>query len=190
MKRTNLCTTPKTAILLATMTAFALNAPYAAAQMAHKSGDKPAAMSSNMDGQMGQMQERMKTMQGQMDAIHKATDPKARQALMQIHMKSMQEGMQTMHGMGGKMMMGGGTMGGGTVGGGTMGGGMKGGTQGGTTRGDMSAPGHDGKPHGHDADDDGADDAARSDDATRADEVGTRTRAPRAWGCMFRPRNK
>ena len=55
---------------------------------------------------MSQMQTKMKAMQAQMDTIHKTTDPKERQKLMQAHMQSMQENMKAMRGMSGQMMKG------------------------------------------------------------------------------------
>jgi periplasmic protein CpxP/Spy len=57
-------------------------------------------------GMMGKMQEHMKKMMQQMDAIHKADDAKKRDKLLQEHMQSMQEGMKMMRGMGGGMMKG------------------------------------------------------------------------------------
>ena len=115
----------KTSILISAIVACALSAPIVSAQ------EKPApakpAMNMDMDKHMSQMLEKMKAMQAQMGRIHKTTDPKERQKLMQEHMQAMQENMKTMHGMGGPMMMGSGQRGG-------M---MMGGKKGGMTEGDM-----------------------------------------------------
>ena len=104
----------KTSIMISTIVACALSAPIVSAQ--EKSAPAKPAMSMDMDKHMSQMQEKMKAMQAQMDRIHKTTDPKERQKLMQAHMQSMQENMKAMRGMGGPMMMdspkGGGMMGG------------------------------------------------------------------------------
>ena len=103
----------KTSILISAIVACALSAPIVSAQ------EKPAptkpAMSMDMDKHMGQMQEKMKAMQAQMDTIRNTTDPKERQILMQAHMQAMQENMKMMRGMGGPMM--GGQKGGGMMGG-------------------------------------------------------------------------
>jgi paraquat-inducible protein B len=106
----------KTSILVAAIVAGALAAPIVSAQdkslsapiaTAHKKAApvKPA-MSMDMDKQMSQMQESMKTMQQQMEKLRATTDPQERQRLMQEHMQTMQESMQAMRGMGGPMMMG------------------------------------------------------------------------------------
>jgi hypothetical protein len=87
----------------------ALGAGNALAQGGPPAG-KPGMAMMDMDKQSAQMQERMKTMQVQMDRIHKTTDPAERRKLMQEHMQSMREGMGMMKGMGGGMgagMMGG-----------------------------------------------------------------------------------
>ncbi len=46
------------------------------------------------------MQDRMKRMQEQMDRIHKTTDPKERQKLLDEHRQTMMENMKAMRGMG------------------------------------------------------------------------------------------
>jgi hypothetical protein len=55
---------------------------------------------------MTHMQERMKTMQEQMNRIRETTDPEERKKLLQEHMQTMQEQMKDMRAMGGEMMMG------------------------------------------------------------------------------------
>ena len=95
----------KTSILISAIAACALSASAAFAQ--DKSAPAKPAMGMDMDKHMTQMQEKMKTMQGQMDNIRKTTDPKERQKLMQAHMQAMQENMKAMRGMGGPMMKGG-----------------------------------------------------------------------------------
>lgn len=90
----------KTSILVAIIVACGLSAPIVSAQE-KPAPDKPA-MNMDMDKHMGQMQEKMKAMQAQMDKIRNTTDPKERQKLMQEHMQAMQENMKAMHGMGGK----------------------------------------------------------------------------------------
>ena len=95
----------KTSILVAAIVAGTLSAPIVLAQ--EKSAPAKPAMSKDMEGETGQMQEKMKAMQGQMDRIRATTDPKERQKLMQEHMQSMQDNMKTMRGMGGPTMMGG-----------------------------------------------------------------------------------
>jgi hypothetical protein len=52
------------------------------------------------------MQERMKTMQDQMNRLQQTTDPKERDKLLQEHMQTMREQMKDMRAMGGGMMMG------------------------------------------------------------------------------------
>ena len=89
----------KTSILVAAIVGCALSAPIVSAQE-KATPDKPA-MSMDMDKHMGEMQEKMKAMQAQMDKIRNTTDPKERQKLMQEHMQAMQENMKAMHGMGG-----------------------------------------------------------------------------------------
>ena len=91
----------KASILVSAIVPFALSAPIVAAQ----EGPTPAKPPMDMD--MSQAQEKMKAMQAQMDKIHKTTDAKERQKLMQEHMQAMQESMKAMRGMGGPMMMGG-----------------------------------------------------------------------------------
>ena len=95
----------KRSMLFAVLTVAALAAPAASAQDTKPAAAKPA-MSMDMDKHMSQMQEKMKTMQGQMDKIRKTTDPKERQKLMQEHMQTMQANMEMMRSMGGPMMMG------------------------------------------------------------------------------------
>ena len=100
----------KTPILISAIVACALSAPFALAQDKHahdKSNAKPAA-GMDMDKHMGEMQEKMKAMQAQMETIRTVKDPAVRQRLMQEHMQAMQENMKTMRGMGGPMMKGGG----------------------------------------------------------------------------------
>jgi len=83
---------------------------------------KPAPSMPGGPGMMGmdmsKMQERMKTMQAQMDKLRATTDPAERQKLMQEHMSTMQDAMKDMRGMGGPTMgmMGGGMMAGGAAG--------------------------------------------------------------------------
>ena len=91
----------KTSILVATIVACGLSAPIVSAQE-KPAPDKPA-MNMDMDKHMGQMQEKMKAMQAQMDKIRNTTDPKERQKLMQEHMQTMQENMNTLRGIGGPM---------------------------------------------------------------------------------------
>jgi hypothetical protein len=98
-------TTMKTSILISAVVACALSAPIVSAQ--EKSAPAKPAMGMDMNKNMGQMQEKMKAMQAQMDTIRNTTDPKARQKLMREHMQAMQENMAMMRGMGGPMMMGG-----------------------------------------------------------------------------------
>jgi len=96
-------TTMKTPILVAGIIACVVSVPIVSAQ------DKPVsakpATSMDMDKQMSQMQQNMKTMQVQMEKLRTTTDPNERQKLMQEHMQSMQENMKTMRNMGGPMMM-------------------------------------------------------------------------------------
>ena len=97
----------KTSLIVSAIVASVLTAPFGHAQDKH-SHDKPAAGTED-DKPMGQMRERMKAMQAQMDKIHKTADPKERQKLMQAHMQAMQENMKAMRGMGsmgGGMAMG------------------------------------------------------------------------------------
>ena len=92
----------KTSILVAIIVACGLSAPIVSAQE-KPAPDNPAMNKDmDMDKHMGQMQEKMKAMQAQMDKIRNTTDPKERQKLMQEHMQAMQENMKAMHGMGGK----------------------------------------------------------------------------------------
>lgn len=100
----------KTAILIPAIAACVLSMPIASAQ--DKSAPAKPAMHMDMDKHMSKMQGNMKAMQAQMEAIHKTTDPKERQKLMQAHMTAMQENMKAMRGMGGPMMKGGGEHGG------------------------------------------------------------------------------
>ena len=64
----------KTSILVAAIIAGALSAPIASAQDKHVH-PKPAA-GMDMDKHMGEMQQKMKAMQVQMDTIRKTTDPR------------------------------------------------------------------------------------------------------------------
>ncbi|OGA16545.1 MAG: hypothetical protein A3I63_11715 [Betaproteobacteria bacterium RIFCSPLOWO2_02_FULL_66_14] len=105
----------KTSILISAVVACALSAPIASAQDKH-AHDKPA-MSMDKDKHMSEMQDKMKSMQAQMDTIRTVTDPAVRQRLMQEHMQAMQENMKTMRGMGGPMMKGSGEHGGMMMGG-------------------------------------------------------------------------
>jgi hypothetical protein len=114
----------KTAIMISTIVACALSAPFVSAQ--DKSAPAKPAMNMDMDKHMSQMQEKMKAMQVQMDTIHTVTDSAVRQRLMQEHMQAMQENMKAMRGMGGPMMMND-----------QKGGGMMGGSKGGMKDGDM-----------------------------------------------------
>jgi len=93
----------KISLLTSAIVACALSAPIVSAQ--EKTAPAGPAMNMDMDKSMSQMQEKMKAMQAQMETIHKTTDPKERQKLMQAHMLAMQENMKAMHGMGGPMMM-------------------------------------------------------------------------------------
>jgi hypothetical protein len=122
-------TTMRTSILISAVVACALAAPIAGAQDKH-AHDKPAP-SMEQDAHTGQMQEKMKAMQAQMDRIHRTTDPKERQKLMQEHMQAMLASMKAMHGMGGPMMKSGGEHAGMTMGD------KKGGMKGGMKEGDM-----------------------------------------------------
>jgi hypothetical protein len=96
------------------------------------------------DKAAAQMQDHMKKMQDIMARLQKTTDPAERKKLMDEHTKVMQEGMQMMRGMGGGMMSGAER--------------WNGQARHGPRCADVT--GDDGTPHGHDADDDGADDAA------------------------------
>ena len=117
----------KTSILVAAIVAGALAAPIVSAQdkslqapnasVQKKSAPARQAMGMDMDKQMSQMQDNMKTMQQQMDKLRATTDPQERQKLMQAHMQTMQENMQAMRGMGGPTMMGSGQSDGGAKGG-------------------------------------------------------------------------
>ena len=100
----------KTSIIVTAIVAGVLSAPIVSAQEKH-AHDKPA-MSMDMEKHMGEMQDKMKAMQAQMDTIRTVTDPAVRQRLMQEHMQAMQENMKMMRGMGGPMMKGGGKDGG------------------------------------------------------------------------------
>ena len=100
----------KVSMLTSAIVACALSVPNASAQ--EKSAPAKPAMSIDMDKHMSKMQGNMKAMQAQMDRIHKTTDPKERQKLMQAHMTAMQENMKAMRDMGGPMMKGGGEHGG------------------------------------------------------------------------------
>ena len=111
----------KTSILVATIVACSLAAPFASAQ--ERAAPARPAMSMDMDKQMPQMQQNMKAMQEQMEKIRTTTDPKERQDLLQKHMQTMQENMQAMRSMGGPMMMDG-AQDGGMMMGGAQGGGM------------------------------------------------------------------
>ena len=94
-------------LTLSTTPAFADDAhhPEQDKKTAPAKSDKPAgATKKQTDKEINPMQVNMKKMQAQMEKIHKATDPKDRQKLMQEHMQSMQDGMKMMHGMGGEMM--------------------------------------------------------------------------------------
>jgi hypothetical protein len=105
----------KPSILISALIACALSAPIASAQ--GKPVPAKPAMNMDMEKHMGEMQDKMKAMQAQMDTIRTVTDPEVRQRLMQEHMQSMQENMKTMHAMGGPMMQGGGQQGGMKMGG-------------------------------------------------------------------------
>ena len=111
----------KNSLAMAVGTAALLAAGMPFAQDAKAPASKPAATamqsgsSMNMSGQMGQMDEHMKTMQALHDRMMSATTPEERQKVMQEQRKEMQSGMGMMN----QMMQGGGTMGG--MGGGMMG---------------------------------------------------------------------
>ncbi len=144
----------KRSLLCAALTAVAFSVPVAfAVDGHHPDQDKksapaaksaPAKPAATVGTDTAQMQGNMKKMQEQMDKIRKTTDPKERQKLMQEHMQAMQDNMKSMRGMGGPMMTVGGQHGSMTMSG----------------KKDDEAPRNDGKTHGHDANDDGADDAA------------------------------
>lgn len=70
---------------------------------AKPSGTPPSAGSPDS---RAAMQQRMQTMQQQMDRIHKTTDPKERQKLLDEHYRTMMENMKAMRGSGGPMSMG------------------------------------------------------------------------------------
>lgn len=59
------------------------------------------------DSNVSQMEQNMKDLQLQMDKIHRTSDPKERQRLMDAHMQAMQDHMKKMRDMGGPMMKGG-----------------------------------------------------------------------------------
>ena len=96
----------KTAMLISVFVACALSAPLVSAEDDMAAPPKPA-MSMDMDQQLPQMEQNMKNLQLQMDKIHKTTDLKARQKLLDAHMQAMQEQMKAMRGMGGPTMKGG-----------------------------------------------------------------------------------
>ncbi len=95
----------KASIRISVIAALALWMPVASAQ--NNAAPAKPAMSMDMDKEVSQMEQDMKNLQLQMDKIHKTTDPKARQKLMDAHMQAMQETMKAMRGMGGPMMKGG-----------------------------------------------------------------------------------
>jgi predicted transcriptional regulator len=97
-------TNMKASMLIPALAACALWGPVVSAQ--EKAPAMPA-MSMDMDKQVSQVEQDMKNLHLQMDKIHKTTDPKARQKLMDAHMRAMQETMMDMRGMGGPMMKGG-----------------------------------------------------------------------------------
>ena len=78
--------------------ALALMVPLAPAQAAEQGPDTQK--------QMMQMQDRMKTMQEQMNRIRQTTDPAERQKLLQEHLQAMQERMKDMRAIDGGMMTG------------------------------------------------------------------------------------
>lgn len=92
----------KTSMLAAAIVACALSAPVMSAQ--EPAAPAKPAMGMDMDKQMSQMQENMKTMQQQMEKLRTTTDPQERQKLMQEHMQTMQKNMTAMRGMGGPTM--------------------------------------------------------------------------------------
>lgn len=92
----------RTSMFVIAVIACVLSAPVTSAQ-------EPAvparqAMGMDMDKQMTQMQENMKTMQQQMERLRTTTDPKERQKLMEEHMQTMQKNMTAMRSMGGPTM--------------------------------------------------------------------------------------
>jgi len=101
--------TMKTSILIATAAACMVAAPMAFADdMAAPT--KPGmnmGMKMGADGKVSQMEQNMKDLQLQMDKIHRTSDPKERQRLMDAHMQAMQDHMKAMRDMGGPMMKGG-----------------------------------------------------------------------------------
>ncbi len=100
----------KASMLIPVIVACALWVPGVSAQQ--KAAPAKPAMSMDMDmdmeKQVSELDHDMKSLQQQMDKIHKTTDSKARQKLMDAHMEAMQESMTAMRGMGGPMMKGGG----------------------------------------------------------------------------------
>jgi hypothetical protein len=164
-------------IAIAVLAAALAAQPLVSAAQVEKPAAKPRAGMQVDPKMQQQMTDRMKTMQAQMEKIRQTTDPKEREKLLAEHMKSMQEGMQMMRGMGGGMMgMMGGGMGAGMGGfwgfwGGGGGGGGGGANDGRPARHRSAKRANDAGPHGHDADDDGADDAARSDEAADSREM-------------------
>lgn len=120
-------------LVFATLTAFALSAPYAIADDAHHP-DQPKTQSAttaapvapaSVDKSVQTMKENTKKMQTQLDKIGRAKNPQERQRLLQEHMQTMRENMMLGKGIMGDMMgcpmMEGGMMGGGMgmMGGGT-----------------------------------------------------------------------
>ena len=92
----------KTSMLAAAIVACALSAPVMSAQ--EPAAPAKPAMGMDMDKQMSQMQENMKTMEQQMEKLRTTTDPQERQKLMQEHMQTRQKNMTAMRGMGGPTM--------------------------------------------------------------------------------------
>jgi len=89
------------ALTLPTFTVYAEQAHHPEQQKT--AGDMPAQ---GMGDMMEKMQQHMKKMMQQMQAIHATDDPEKRDKLLQEHMQSMHEGMQMMRSMGGGMMKG------------------------------------------------------------------------------------
>lgn len=91
--------------LVAAIAVCALSGVIVSAQ--NKSVPVELAMSTDMDKRMWQLQENMKTMQGQTDNIQQTTNLEERQRLLQAHIQAMQEKLKAMRSMGGPMIRGG-----------------------------------------------------------------------------------
>lgn len=99
-------------LLVAMVAGIALTSPVP--QAASKDTGAPQSSSktqppgaAEFDRNLAQLQEKIKTMQAQMDQIRKTQDPQERQKLLEQHWATMQSAMTIMHGMWGPGMMGG-----------------------------------------------------------------------------------